>query len=69
MSDALGYLLVSHEEHYGQHKVILMREQDIQAEVEKRSQEGYSVSPRQHDYPIGHQLIVPKSTILHHGIR
>ena len=69
MSDALGYLLVSHEEHYGQHKVILMREQDIQAEVEKRSQEGYSVLPRQHDYPIGQPLFTPKSTILHHGIR
>jgi hypothetical protein len=40
MSDALGYLLVSHEEHYGQHKVILMREPDIQAEVERQKSDG-----------------------------
>jgi hypothetical protein len=35
-SDALGYLIISHEEQYGQHKVVLMREADIQAEVERQ---------------------------------
>jgi hypothetical protein len=47
MSDALGYLLVSHEEHYGQHKVILMKGPDIQAEVEQQKANGNRVFFRQ----------------------
>jgi hypothetical protein len=71
MSDALGYLLISHEEHYGQHRVILMKEADIQAEVEKRSQggKGYDVTPKQKERFAGQQLLLPKATILQHGGR
>jgi hypothetical protein len=67
MSDALGYLLVSHEEQYGQHRVVLMREPDIQAEVERHSQAGFVVSPKQMDNFIGKILLKPKSTIVQHG--
>ena len=65
MSDALGYLLISHEEHYGQHRVILMNEQDIQTEVTKRSQDGKV--PVQGF--VGQGLLAPKMTISHHGVR
>jgi len=67
MSDGLGYLLISHEEHYGQHKVILMREKDILAEVERRAQDGYDVSPSPKESFTGAKLLAPKSTIFHHG--
>jgi hypothetical protein len=69
MSDALGYMLISHEEHYGQHKVILMKEADIQAEVTKRSHggKGYDVAPKPKERFAGQLLLLPKSTILQHG--
>jgi hypothetical protein len=68
-ADALGYLLISHEEHYGQHKVILMREKDILEEVAKRSQEGagYDVSPKLVEKITGQKLLSPKSTVFLHG--
>jgi len=69
MSDALGYMLITHEEHYGQHKVILMREKDILAEVERRAQEGvgYDVSPKPKEKFTGQKLLAPKSTVFLHG--
>ena len=67
MSDALGYLLITHEEHYGQHKVILMREKDIMDEVVRRTQEGYDVSPIPKESFIGQKLLAPKATIFQHG--
>jgi hypothetical protein len=44
-----------------------MKESDIQAEVEKRSQEGYAVSPTPKDNFTGQQLLLPKSTIVQQG--
>ncbi|GHT17581.1 hypothetical protein FACS1894189_3750 [Planctomycetales bacterium] len=35
MSDALGYLLICHEENFGNNKVLLMRDKEIMEEVEK----------------------------------
>ena len=69
MSDAMSYMLLTHEEHYGQHKVILMREKDILDEVARRAQEGagYDVSPKLQEKIIGHKLLAPKATIFHHG--
>jgi hypothetical protein len=64
---AFGYLLISHEENYGVNKVILMKEQDIQAEVERRSQEGYDVAPKRNENFTGQQLLKPKSSPLLHG--
>jgi hypothetical protein len=58
MSDALGYMLVSHEEHYGQHKVILMKEQDLKESREGGRREKPFASPK---------LLVPKTTLMHHG--
>ena len=66
-SDALGYLLISHEEHYGQHKVILMREKDILDEIARRAQEGYEVSPMPKEKFVGQKLLAPKATIFQHG--
>ena len=69
MSDALGYMLITHEEHYGQHKVILMREKDIMDEVARRAKDGagYDVSPKLQEKIIGQKLLAPKATIFHYG--
>jgi hypothetical protein len=44
-----------------------MREKDILAEVERRAQEGYDVSPKQKENFTGQNLLAPKSTIIHYG--
>ena len=49
----------------GQHRVILMNEQDIQTEVAKCSQDGKV--PVQGF--VGQSLLAPKMTISHHGVR
>ena len=46
MSDALGYLLVSHEENDGQNKVVIMREKEIHDAVALHQEQGYFVSPK-----------------------
>jgi hypothetical protein len=46
MSDALGYLLISHDEHYGEGKVVLMRENDLQTAAALHQKNGYLVSPK-----------------------
>jgi hypothetical protein len=62
MSDALGYMLVNHEDHCGKHKVILMKEQDIQAETERRGQEGhgYDVTAKLIDRVAGKRLVITR---------
>jgi hypothetical protein len=66
MSDALGYLLVSHEEHYGQHKVILMNLEDGRRIV--RCEQQMADGSRGGKTFAG-QLIKPKAMILMHGVR
>jgi hypothetical protein len=62
-------MLLTHEEHYGEHKVILMREKDILDEVAKRAKEGmgYDVSPKPKESFTGQKLLAPKSTVFLYG--
>ena len=46
MSDALGYLLVSHEDSESANQVVIMREKEIQATVALHQEQGYFVSPK-----------------------
>jgi hypothetical protein len=69
-SDALGYLLISHEENYGQHRVILMKEHDLRVAAEKRTKDGYDVSSKPKEKFVGQMLLAPapkNSTIFTHG--
>jgi hypothetical protein len=74
MSDACGYMLISHEEHFGQNKVVLMKEADIQAEVErmgvgKQQTTDGRRGARPKEAFAGQLLLLPKSTIFQHGVR
>ena len=72
MSDACGYLLVCHEDNFGLNKVVIMKGDDIAAEVAKQGQNNSGNSPAAMKQGfVGQSLLAPKpkSTILHHGVR